>query len=359
MKEPHKDCKKIVEQALAFERPDRLPVYDGFWDEFIDNWHMKRSPPPHTHIEDYYWIDLKVCVAREELFSTRIHEVGKRGDFSLVDDGWGRIIKTKPGTYFAETVDRVLKSPSDLDQLEFDSPSLDSRYTDFVAEVATHREKGRPVFVKIGGPFIRTSFLRGEADFLMDMVTDEAFAAAMVQRVGEHLLAIGLESMRRINAFDTGVWIFDDMCNLAAPMFSPDTFARLFLPVYRKMISTLKAAGARRVFLHCDGNLLPFLDMLLEAGINGINPVEPAAGLDAVKLLEKYHGRLAFIGGVCNSRILPCGDEQKIRRHVEAIVDAGRNGGLVIGTHSIGPDISIENYEFYRRIVINRGAYKE
>ena len=102
---------------------------------------------------------------------------------------------------------------------------------------------------------------------------------------------------------------------------------------------------------HSDGNLTPLLDLLIAAGIDGVNPVEHGAGMDAVDLLRRYHGRLFFIGGVCNTHILPRGDVGEIRRHVAALVEAGRHGGLVIGTHSVGPDISTESYEAYREVV--------
>ncbi|NLW86496.1 MAG: hypothetical protein GXY38_06445 [Planctomycetes bacterium] len=168
---------------------------------------------------------------------------------------------------------------------------------------------------------------------------------------------MGLEALKRANAYDCGIWIYDDMCSSKAPMFSPSVFERVFLPVYQPMVSTLKSAGAKWVILHCDGNLTPFLDLLLEAGIDGINPVEYAAGMNVCDLLNKYYGRLRFIGGVCNTHILPSSDFESIRRHVEMIVDAGVNGGLVAGTHSVGTDISVASYELYRKILTERGDY--
>jgi len=314
--------------------------------------------PPEADIFDTYWVDLKVCCARETLLPTREGVVGREGEFYLQNDGWGRVIRTKPGTFFMEPVERILNDPSDLDKIRFDPADLDLRYTEFVKDVEYHRAKGRPVFIKIGGPFIRTTFFRGEEEFLVDLASDEKFAAELVGRMGDHLLEIGLESLKRTNAWDTGLWIFDDMCNLNAPMFSPRSFERIFLPVYKKIVATLKAAGCRRVFVHCDGNLNPFLDMLVDAGIGGINPVEPAAGMDVIQLLKKYRGKLCFVGGLCNSHVLPCRDPNKIRRHVEAVIEAGKDGGLVIGTHTIGPDISVDNYELYRRIVAEKGTYK-
>jgi hypothetical protein len=39
------------------------------------------------------------------------------------------------------------------------------------------------------------------------------------------------------------------------------------------------------------------------------------------------------------------------------MIEAGRHGGLIIGTHSIGPDVSADAYDYYRRIVAEVGAY--
>ena len=357
MELPCTDSAKVVEQALSFQPPDRLPVYNSFW-EFETAWRRAYGLPADVPIEDYYWLDLHVSVATEAFFPSRIREVERRGEDIYFDDGWGRIKRRREGAYFSETVERLLEKPADLDRIVFESPQLDARYVNFVEDAARHRQKGRAVFVKIGGPFIRSSFFRGETQFLMDLAADEGFAKALVERTGEHLLQVGLESLRRASAYNFGVWIYDDMCSIDAPMFSPGTFERILLPTYKRIVSRLKAAGARWVIFHSDGNQVPLLDMLLEAGIDGINPVEPSAGMDAVALLEQYAGRLRIVGGVCNTRVLPRGDREAIRRHVAPLVEAGRDGGLIIGTASISPEVPVASYEYFRQLVAKLGAYK-
>ena len=352
------DSATIVKQALSFTPPDRLPVFESFWPEWERKWREERSIPDGLSAEDHFGNDISICVGQESLFSTQIGEVKQENGFIYRNDGWGRVIRTQPGSYFSETVERVLRNPRDLDGLVFDSPTLESRYASLASQVDRARAKGRAAFVKIGGVFIRSTFFRGEAEFLMDLGGDEAFARELAERVGEHLLQIGLESLRRGQVHDTGVWVCDDMCNALSPMFSPRTFERVFLPIYQRMVAELKAAGARWVVMHCDGNLGPLLPMVVDAGFDGINPVERSAGLLIEDLIEEYFGRLFLIGGVCNIQILPRGDLAAVRRHIEAIVDAGRNGGLIIGSHSLGPDIPVEVIELYRGIVRDRGAYR-
>ena len=351
---PYADSARVVEQALSFQRPERLPVFDGFWSEFQESWRAKRPDAGTEGIEEYYWLDLKVPVANECLFPSRARVLRQDGEDVYRDDGWGRVVRTRPGTYFMEPVSRLLQTRADLDRIAFEPTAVDGRYAGLVAEAARQQGLGRAVFVKIGGLFIRSSWFRGETEFLMDMVLDQEFARAVVEKLADHLLGIGLESLRRTGAGPCGVWIYDDMCNARGPMFSPAVFEALFLPVYRRLIAALKAAGARRVLLHCDGNLTPLLDLVVAAGFDGINPVEFGAGMDVGELLPRYWGKLAFVGGVCNTHILPRGNPAEIRQHVARLAAAGRDGGLVIGTHSIGPDISVESYELYRQTAAER-----
>lgn len=244
----------------------------------------------------------------------------------------------------------------DLDRLQFDSPQLDARYTVFLKTIAALRPK-RCIFCKTGGPYLRTTFLRGEADFLMDLAADAVFAKALADRMADHIIAIGLESLRRGDLYDTGLWIYDDMAYNHGPMMSPATFEKIFLPAYRRMVAAFKGAGAAKVMLHSDGNIAPLLDMLVDAGIDGINPVEPRAGLHLPSLKRKYGTKLAYVGGMCNSLVLPKGTPAEIKRQTREIIEAARPGGVVIGTHTIGPDIPVSNYLCYHQTVRQEGRF--
>jgi uroporphyrinogen decarboxylase len=170
-------------------------------------------------------------------------------------------------------------------------------------------------------------------------------------RVTDHILVVGLESLRRGELYDTGIWIYDDMAWNRGPMFSPAQFERVFLPCYRKLVTAFKQAGAAKVVLHCDGNIEVLLDAFIEAGIDAINPVEPKAGMDLPELKRRYGRRLAYVGGMCNAHVLTRGTRQQIKAQVDRIKDAAQDGGVVIGTHSVGPDVPPENYHYYQTLV--------
>ena len=100
------------------------------------------------------------------------------------------------------------------------------------------------------------------------------------------------------------------------------------------------------------------------AEINGLklNPDEETIKRLIKGLLEnkkKYGNRLAYIGGMCNTNILRKGTKSEIEKYSREIIDVGKEGGVVIGTHSLSPDIPIENYLFYDKIVKKYGDYQK
>ena len=341
--------KERVLAALSFEKPDRTPVYDSFWSEFVDKWRREKGLGPDVDIYNYYGIDVGRVVPDETPFPHLRSTLEETKEYAVERDGWGAVTRRRHEAKFFETVAVALPDKSALDGLRFESPLLDSRFPP--AEEVEELEGKRCVFVKTGGPYLRTSNLRGSEQWLIDLAEDPGFALELALRVTDHMTAVGMEAIRRYDLWDTGVWFYDDMgCN-RGPMFSPATFERVFLPCYRRMCQAYRQAGVRHILLHSDGNIEPILDMLLDAGIEGINPVEPKAGMHAVRLRERYGRSLALLGGLDNAHVLPRGTPQEIEAHVRHVLSTGERGGLVIGAHSIGPDIPVENYDLVHRLV--------
>jgi hypothetical protein len=99
------------------------------------------------------------------------------------------------------------------------------------------------------------------------------------------------------------------------------------------------------------------MDMLIDAGIDGINPIERKAGMDPVALRKRYPD-LILTGGMCNSVTLYSGTQKEVESQAKELIDLGRNGGLVIGTHSINPEeIPLENYLSYHRTCNECGIF--
>ncbi|OGV65143.1 MAG: hypothetical protein A3K19_15865 [Lentisphaerae bacterium RIFOXYB12_FULL_65_16] len=344
-----------VTAAFSFQQPDRIPRYDGFWG-YTKEWEARFGHQAAL-------TDMLEWVPLEGTFPTRMRQVKEEGGWIYEIDQWGRLIRRQVGSYFAETLEVPMPPGTDPDTVTFDPPELDLRYLKAASELETvhaldaAKEK---YFVvgKTGGPYLRTTFIRGEAEFLMDIAGDPDFARVLADKMADHLIGIAREQIRRWSLYDTGVFINDDMAYNDGPMFSPESFEKVFLPAYRRMVREYKAAGAKWVLFHSDGNIMPVLDMLVDAGIDGINPIERRAGMDPMAIRRRWP-HLILIGGVCNTDILLNGPVARIEAHVRELIDLGRHGGLVIGTHSINPaEIPPAHFEAYHRTCMTYGNFR-
>ncbi len=348
------NAEQLVLTACAFCHPERIPRFDSFWD-YPHAWRARLGPP-----EDL--TDVEIWVPDETTFPTRARFLECKEGWTYEIDGWGRTIRSRPGSYFVETLDVPLPQGIDPDTIAFDPPAETGRYRQGCStepemmSTLTQAKGHHCVFGKTGGPYLRTTFVRGETQFLIDIATDPPLARALADKMGEHLTAVGVSEIQRWSLQKTGIWIYDDMAHNQGPIFSPTSFEKVFLPAYRRMIQAYKDAGVRYVFFHSDGDIRPLLDMLIDAGIDGINPLERRAHMDAVELRKRYP-RLILTGGMCNTDTLVLGPIARIQAEARQLIDLGRDGGLIIGTHSVSPEISLEHFAAYDEVCRTYGIF--
>ena len=98
--------------------------------------------------------------------------------------------------------------------------------------------------------------------------------------------------------------------------------------------------------MHSCGGISPFLDDLIELGVDVINPVQVSAqGMDTAQLKARFGKRLCFSGGIDTQHVLPYGSTQDVREEVQRrIRDLAPGGGyLLAAVHTIQPDVPVEN----------------
>ncbi len=344
--------KERVLRAIAFQPPaDLIPLWQtGFFEQFTKNW-RQRFPDYKPTPDEQYGVDTTICIGDEGFFPSQARVVDDDGEYVTQVNSWGVLSRNRRGAYFENVLRRPLENKEDLDKLVFEPAELPGRWKDFERHMQYTRERSLCGFAKIGGLYVRAHFIRGEAELLLDMLEDEGFCNELFDRLTDYFSKMALEVLRRGDLWDAGLWIFDDMAATHTPMFSPKCFEKYLLPRYAKLIRTVKEAGCSHVYLHSDGDIRPLLDMMLEAGIEGFNPLEPRSGLDLVEMRKKYGKRMVFFGGVCNTQILPRGDKEEIRRHIEPLVEVAKEGGVVLGLSSLAEDTPPEAYDYYMKLI--------
>ena len=79
--------------------------------------------------------------------------------------------------------------------------------------------------------------------------------------------------------------------------------------------------------------------------------MEVASGMDVVTTRKRYGRRVAFFGGI-DKRAL-AGSRDDIRREVKPKLDAcGADGGFIAACdHAVPPDVSFDNFRYYRDLI--------
>jgi uroporphyrinogen decarboxylase len=124
------------------------------------------------------------------------------------------------------------------------------------------------------------------------------------------------------------------------------------------LVEGIKETGVP-VIMHNDGRIWDVLDDLVDCGIDGLHPVERAAGMDLKKVKEKYKGKLTPVGNINNKITMASADPEDVRKEVlECIKEAGADGGYIIATdHSIHDLIPYENVKCLIETVKEYGTY--
>jgi uroporphyrinogen decarboxylase len=146
--------------------------------------------------------------------------------------------------------------------------------------------------------------------------------------------------------------IVDDCAYKTGTIFPPQWMRDNWIPQITYIVEPLKKAGKKVVF-HSDGKMDVLIPDLISAGIDGINPLEPLAGMDLAELKKQFGKDVTLIGGVDCSQLLPFGKPQEIRDEVKRLLDIGApGGGFIIGDSScILPDTPVENLlAFYETV---------
>ncbi len=347
-----------VRCALAREPVDRVPLEAGHFysTEFLGSWAAAkgREKASKRDIDDYYGSDVAEIAADHTPWPTRAKTIEDTDEHIIELDGFGQTKKHIKGKPFWQAVSCAIGDKSQLDGFEFDPADIDSRY-DGLVRGASELAGRRWTRIKVGGPYSRSKWMRGEEQFLIDMIEDPPFVKALIGRIADLLIAVGLESIRRAGLAETGIHIHDDMASLNSMFFSPAAFEEFLLEPYTRMCEAFHGAGVR-VFYGGEGNIAEVFEMLLAAGIDGFICMELRAGMDMVELRRDHGPETIFFGNMCNTVTLPSGDRELIRAEVSQQLAVAREGGCVVGpSHLIGPDITVESYEWMIQAIREMG----
>jgi uroporphyrinogen decarboxylase len=272
-------------------------------------------------------------------------------------DEWGITRTTTGFEEYAIALDQYapIKSWADLEKWEPPDPNVDLRFTSIKSCVERFKGK-RAIFIIARDVWSYPRDLMGYENLMVACLQKPDLVEGVIQKCMGHTLHI-LE-----RAAELGVEFVvtgDDIADNRSTLISPKLWVRLFLPHFCQFVQSVHNLGLY-FWKHTDGQIMAVLDGLVEAGIDGIDPIDPLAGMDLEKVKQLYGSRIAIKGNVNCAGVLVSGTEEAVIQEViECISKAGKNGGYVCSSsNSIHKGVKPELYKAMVDAIHRYGVYE-
>lgn len=198
-------------------------------------------------------------------------------------------------------------------------------------------------FVTGGGIslFERMQYLRGTEELYCDIACEEE-AFFTVAKIVFDFYKVYLDHWLQTDV--DGVGFGDDWGSQRALLIAPDTWRRLFKPMYKELIDRIRAAG-KKVFFHSDGCIMDLYPDLIEMGVDAVN--SQLWCMDIEEIARRFAGKITFWGEISRQNTIPFGTPQDIAASAQTmkhLFSCGGAGGL-IGQGEISHGVPFENVE--------------
>lgn len=212
---------------------------------------------------------------------------------------------------------------------------------------------------QINGPVSALDWMLGMEDYMVYCMTETHEIKILAEKVME------FEAGRAKIFIDHGadaILIADDIGFNTGLLLPPNIMEQVAYPYYKNMIREIKRHKDIPVLLHTDGYVFDALDKIIECGFEGIQSIQPSAGMDIERVKKIYGDTLCLIGNLDLDYLMTFGKPDEVEAEVKRVIDiAAPGGGFILSTcniltNAVKPENALtmykvaEEYGIYKRI---------
>jgi len=187
----------------------------------------------------------------------------------------------------------------------------------------------------------------GFKNFLMYMAMNPELIKTLVNRMTDFYLEMN-DHIFQLLGDRLDIWFFgNDFGMQDGLLFSKDMFKEFFLPNIKKLTHHAHSYNLK-VMMHSCGSVADLIPMLVDAGVEILDPIQVrAAKMDPQSLKSNFGGDMVFHGGIDTQKVLPDSGSDDVYQHaIETIDILGKNGGYIFAPSQIlDPRIPLENID--------------
>lgn len=357
-----------VLKALNHEKPDRVPM--DFGATLCSGIHKEAyaqlvkylgievgEPIIHDLMQQLALPDEKVLQALDIDFRGIFPGAPDKNTEVFLDDGtwideWG-VYRRKPEDAFYYD---MFKSPfenenvtaKEIDNFNWPDPVDPGRFKGLREQAQYIRNNtDYAIVINYQAVFIHISqYMRGFTGWYEDLMLDPERSCYIFDRILDFYFKMGEQLFKEVGEYADVVICSDDISGQNGPLISPQLYRELIKPRQAKLFKFVHDHTKAKLLYHTCGTVIPFMDDLIEIGIDILNPVQVAAkDMDTKVLKSRYGNKVGFWGGIDTQKVLPFGSTEDVKSEVEKrISELGEDGGYVLNSvHNIQPGVKPEN----------------
>ena len=266
---------------------------------------------------------------------------------------WGFVSQLNDEAHGIE-VEFPIATMDDFDRYTVPDPHAPGRY-DSIERVVAEFKGNKAVGVHLNDVFSIPRNLMGMENLLMAIIVNPALVTALV----DLSVSVNIEMAKEVAARGADfVWTGDDYAANAGPMMSPESFRELLYPGLCRVMGGFKEQGLP-IIKHTDGDRWSILDMIIDSGIDCLDPIDPQGGMDLGEVKAKYGNVVALKGNVDCAQTMTFGTPEDVIALTKETLRIGAPGGgfILSSSNSIHSGVNPENYLALMQTLEKYGAY--
>jgi uroporphyrinogen decarboxylase len=318
-----------VMTVLRRGEPDRIPHFEWIIDKKV-----RHALCPGASTEEFtVRMGLDALLTAPDFKTVQVAP-------SRFKNEWGVVVERGEEQH-STVVQAVIQTLEDFERYQAPDAFAPHRFDSLKKLVA--RYKGRyAIGVHLNDVLSIPRNLMGFQELMMAFCIEPDLVAKLVEMSVSLNIQLAGEAARYGADF---VFTGDDYASGQAPFMSPDTFRELLYPGLKRVVKGFHGHGLP-VIKHTDGNIMPLMDMIVDAGFDCLDPIDPLGGMDMAYMKRAYSSSFALKGNVnCATTLVEGTAEQVVGETLGVIRAAAEGGGLIVSSsNSIHSSVAPLNY---------------
>jgi len=245
------------------------------------------------------------------------------------------------------------KTVQDVEKYPWPDPLDPARYVGLreAADHVVYEEKKAFILERMSsGMWEHAMWMTGYEKFFSAMIDNQPLVHAIMSKILEIKIAYWGHALEIMGDYPLIISEADDLGGQNGLLVSLRMYKNLIWPYHKKLFDFIKSKAKNKayIFFHNDGAIYPTLPLLIEAGVDIINPWQVnCAGMDDTAKFKREYGKdLTVWGGSCDTQhVLPFGTPEQVRAETRRrIEDLAPGGGYIFAPiHVIQSDVPPEN----------------